>query len=243
MHSRKKIIAGDRITTENANWSFRGSVFSNFDKHIKKSVPLYQETIKIYENLSDFFLMDKSKIIDIGCSTGTFLNRIYLRHKNNKEKKIFYEGYDIVPEMIKFAKKKNKNNKIKFIAKDILKLNFKNSCIISSFYTIQFVPTSKRQTLINKIFKGLNWGGAFFMIEKVRGPDARFQDILNQLYLDYKLEQGYTDKEIISKSRSLKGILEPFSTKGNLDLLKRAGFKDITSIIKYGPFEGFLAIK
>ena len=42
------------------------------------------------------------------------------------------------------------------------------------------------------------------MYEKVRGPDARFQDILSRLYDDYKLEQGYSTDEIISKSRSLK---------------------------------------
>jgi tRNA (cmo5U34)-methyltransferase len=49
--------------------------------------------------------------------------------------------------------------------------------------------------------------------------------------------------EIINKSRSLKGTLEPFSTNGNLDMLRRAGFVDIMTVIKYVPFEGFLAIK
>ena len=235
--------AGDKIKTSRANWSFRGSVFQSFDKHINKSVPLYLETQKLYANFSDFFIMNKSKIIDIGCSTGTFLGSLYKRHKNNKEKKFTYEGYDTVPEMIKFAKKKNKNHKIKFLVKDALKVNYKETCIVSSFYTLQFISTSSRQTLVNKIFKGLNWGGAFFLIEKVRGPDARFQDYLNQVYVDYKKKKGYSDQEIISKSLSLKGVLEPFSSKGNLDMLKRAGFKDIMTIFKYGSFEGFLCIK
>ena len=47
----------------------------------------------------------------------------------------------------------------------------------------------------------------------------------------------------MAKSNSLKGVLEPFSTSGNLSLLKRAGFKDIMTVFKYGCFEGFLAIK
>ena len=46
--------------------------------------------------------MNKSKVIDIGCSTGTFLGSVYKRHQSNKEKKVVYEGYDTVPEMIKF---------------------------------------------------------------------------------------------------------------------------------------------
>ena len=236
--------SGDKILTENANWSFKGSVVKKFDGHISKSVPLYETTHELYLNLSDFFLMDKSKIIDIGCSTGTFLNKIYLRHDKNKiDKKIYYQGYDNVKEMISFAKKKNKLNRINFYNKDIEKINFSNSAIISSFYTIQFINPKKRQLIIDKIFKGLNWGGAFFMVEKVRGPDARFQDYLTHIYNDYKLAQGYSKEEIFSKSMSLKGILEPFSTKGNTDMLKRAGFKDIIIIFKYGCFEGYLAIK
>ena len=39
--------------------------------------------------------------------------------------------------------------------------------------------------------------------------------------------------EIINKSRSLKGVMNPFSTKGNYDLLERAGFKDVMTIQKY----------
>jgi tRNA (cmo5U34)-methyltransferase len=54
---------------------------------------------------------------------------------------------------------------------------------------------------------------------------------------------GYSAKEIINKTKSLKGVLEPFSTKGNLDLLKREGFVDIITVQKYMNFEGFLAIK
>jgi tRNA (cmo5U34)-methyltransferase len=49
--------------------------------------------------------------------------------------------------------------------------------------------------------------------------------------------------EVLGKQRSLKGVLEPFSTQGNIDLLKRAGFVDIMTIMKSICFEGFLAIK
>ena len=81
------------------------------------------------------------------------------------------------------------------------------------------------------------------MYEKVRANDARFQDIMTGLYTDYKLDRGYTPEEIVAKSRSLKGVLEPFSTEGNLEMLRRAGFVDIITVQKYMNFEGFLAIK
>ena len=240
---KKYSKTGDNIFKKNSNWDFKGDVYKNFDSHINKSVPLYNETHNLYLKLSDFFLQENSNILDIGCSTGTFLSKVYERHsKNNKN--LNFIGVDSVDEMIKFCKKKNKNKKnIKFINRKIEDYKLRKCCIISSFYTIQFISPKKRQELINKIFRGLNWGGAFFLIEKVRGSDARFQDILNQVYIEYKLSKGYSSTEIINKGRSLKGILEPFSTKGNVDLLKRAGFKDIITIFKYACFEGFLAIK
>ena len=203
---------------------------------------MYEETHKIYIRLSDFFLQDNSKIIDIGCSTGKYLKEVYLRHQKN-QKKIKYIGLDTVKEMIIFSRKKNKNNKINFIIKDVGKYNMDGACIISSFYTMQFISPKKRQFLFNKIYKSLNWGGAFFLVEKVRAPDARFQDIMNQVYLEHKIEKGFSSEEIIKKSRSLKSVMEPFSTKGNIDLLKRAGFKDILTVFKHTCFEGFLAIK
>ena len=52
-----------------------------------------------------------------------------------------------------------------------------------------------------------------------------------------------TTEEIINKSNSLKGVLEPYSTNENYLFLKRAGFKDFMTIFKCITFEGFLAIK
>ena len=62
-------------------------------------------------------------------------------------------------------------------------------------------------------------------------------------YTEIKINNGFSDSEIINKSRSLKGVMEPFSSNANIQLAKRAGFKDIMSVFKYINFEGFLAIK
>ena len=145
--------------------------------------------------------------------------------------------------MISWAKKKNKNRNINLLHRDIIKSDFKNAEFITSFYTIQFIHPSKRQNIFNKIYKSLNWGGGFLFFEKVRAPDARFQDMMSLIYNDFKMEQGYDANEIIQKSKSLKGILEPFSSKANFEMLKRAGFKDTMSVFKFVCFEGFLAIK
>ena len=146
--------------------------------------------------------------------------------------------------MINQAKQKCSEYKnVAFECDDIINYEFDKCDLIISYYSVQFINPKVRQYLIDNIYNSLNWGGAFILFEKVRANDARFQDIISTLYLEYKLNVGYTPDEIIAKQKSLKGVLEPFSTNGNIDLLKRAGFVDIITIMKYLPFEGFLAIK
>jgi tRNA (cmo5U34)-methyltransferase len=86
-------------------------------------------------------------------------------------------------------------------------------------------------------------GWRLFLFEKVRGVDARFHDMLNLAYLEYKSKSGYTYEEILGKMFSLKGVLEPFTTTENFKFLERAGFKDFTIVYKNLCFEGILAIK
>ena len=137
--------------------------------------------------------------------------------------------------------KKNKN--INFLCKDIIKHKFKKSNCIFSYYTLQFIPQKSRQLIVNKVYDNLEWGGGFFLFEKIRGNDARFQDYFIQTYNDFKTNNGLTDIEILNKTRSLRSVLDPFSSKGNLDLLKRSGFKDISTIAQWANFKGWLAIK
>tara|TARA_B100000795_G_C22802617_1_gene442756 strand:+ start:2828 stop:3550 length:723 start_codon:yes stop_codon:yes gene_type:complete len=236
-----KKSTGDNISAESANWKFSGKVVKNFDSHVKKSVPLYEWSHEIGLKISDFFLTEQTLCYDIGCSTGTFLKKISAR---NQKKKIEFIGIDEIKDMCVMAKKKNSNNKkIKIFNKKIQNFKFKKSSFLTSFFTIQFIHPSYRQDVFDKIYKSLRWGGGFLLFEKVRSPDARFQDMINQIYLEYKLDQNYTPDEILSKSMSLKGVMEPFSTNGNIQMMKRAGFKDITTVFKFLNFEGFLAIK
>lgn len=234
--------AGDGVECSNASWTFGGTTPQHFDSHVSKSVPHYKDGHSIVLSLSDFFVKHDSTCYELGSSIGTLTRQLALRHCSSTN----WVGIDLEPAMTLKANDHlcaPKQDNVSFITDDILTFPFAKSDLIVAYYTIQFVHPRARQLLIDRIYESLNWGGAFIMFEKVRGPDARFQDILNSLYIDYKLDQGYSADEILAKSRSLKGVLEPFSTSGNIDMLSRSGFKDITSVFKYICFEGFFCIK
>ena len=231
---------GDKIEATNANWKFSGSMVEYFETHVSKSVPLYTEGHELVAKLSDYFVKNDSLCYELGSSTGILINKLAKRHAFRDAK---FVGVEIEKDMLVKANALYQNKNLSFICADMTTMSFEKTDLIVSYYTIQFIHPKLRQELINNIYASLNWGGAFIFYEKVRANDARFQDIMTNLYTEYKLEQGYSAEEIIAKSTSLKGVLEPFSTQGNIDLLKRAGFVDILSIQKYMNFEGFLVIK
>ena len=233
--------SGDGIEAKNANWKFNGEMVEHFEEHVAKSVPLYREGHELIVKLSDYFVKDDSVCYELGSSAGTLNYKLAQRHKFRENAKFI--GVEIEQDMVKKANELYKGSNLSFICDDMNTITMEKADLIVSYYTIQFIHPKLRQQLIDKIYNTLNWGGAFIFYEKVRANDARFQDIISNLYMEYKLDQGYSAEEIIAKSKSLKGVLEPFSTQGNIDMLKRAGFIDILSVQKYMNFEGFLVIK
>ena len=233
---KKKIIIND-----GSRWTFSGNVSKLFDKHIAKSLPLYHQVRWLCLEIADHFLKDKSVVYDLGCSTGTFLKSLQLKHQ--KRKKINYIGIDIVPEMINYARKLNHAKNIKYEKKDLINAKFKKSDLIFSFYTLQFIDLKDREKIINNVYKSLNLGGAFILSEKIFSEYPKNQSMNNDIYTLWKLNQGFSKSEVIKKSQSLRGVLNPNSSKKNIELLKKSGFDNIEVITKYLNFETILAIK
>ncbi len=233
---------GQNIETGRGDWSFSGAVADTFVDHVRQSVPWYDAGHDLICGLSDYFVHKDSVCYEIGVSTGQLLRKLAEWHTHKPD--VRWVGIDPIPEMIEKARAHCDGiANVELEVGDALTWEFEKADLIVSYYTVQFVPPRQRQELINRIYERLNWGGAFILFEKVRGPDARFQDISVSLYNDFKARNGFSAEEILNKTQSLKGVLEPFSTAGNLGLLRRAGFTDIATMMKYICFEGFLAIK
>jgi tRNA (cmo5U34)-methyltransferase len=233
---------GHDIEARRAQWSFAGNVADTFVDHVRQSVPMYDAGHQLVESISDYFVRDDSVCYEIGTSTGQLLRRLAEHHAHKTGARFI--GIDPVEPMIEKAREHCAGlANVELIAGDALTHDFEKADLFVAYYCVQFVPPRHRQDLINRIYERLHWGGAFVMFEKVRGPDARFQDMSVALYNDFKARNGFNAEEILNKTSSLKGVLEPFSTEGNLGLLRRAGFTDIMSVMKWVSFEGFLAIK
>jgi tRNA (cmo5U34)-methyltransferase len=225
-----------------ASWTFDGQIVDGFVAHIRRSVPLYDAGHDLVCQIADYFVHDGSVCYELGVSTGELMRKLVERHAGKEG--VRWIGIDPVARMIAKAEEHCRGlENVNLIVGDAVTFEYEKADLIVSYYCAQFTHPKYRQDLFDRIYERLNWGGALIMFEKVRGADARFQDMLVSLYNDFKVTQGFDADEILNKTRSLRGVLEPFSREGNLGLLRRAGFTDIETVMKYLCFEGFVAIK
>jgi tRNA (cmo5U34)-methyltransferase len=232
----------DLITTLPGNWKFDEQVAQNFDSHVVKSIPLYADSQKTVVDISDWFIRNGSIVYDIGSATGETLFLLAEKHRNKNSVQLI--GIESSNPMIQEARKKCTSSNIYFLNQDVTEIrNFNHSSLITSLYTIQFLPFSERKKLFEKIYSGLLDGGAFILAEKVRAESSFFEDLWLELHWDYKARQGLSSSMIIEKAKSLRGILDPLPLSSNIKLLRSVGFGLVEVITKWCNFVTLVAVK
>jgi len=219
------------------NWSFGNGVSAIFDEHVRNSVPLYDLFQTQIASMSVYFAGNKTNVVDIGTSTGNLIQKIFL---NNKNKEINFWGIDVEESMI--ARSVEKYKDINFKVADALCFNYSNFSVITSMLTLQFMDHKKRISLLNKIHKEMNVGGALFIVEKIRVNNPEIHDIYSDLYYDFK-RNYFCDKDILDKNQSLRGIMKPLTLEQNIKMLNDAGFNNVDVFLKINNFIGIIAIK
>ena len=66
----------------------------------------------------------------------------------------------------------------------------KKSDLFLSILFFPFINLKNREKIVKQIYKSLNPGGGFILVEKIRSKDSNFEDILNQMYFDFKLRNS-----------------------------------------------------
>jgi len=208
---------------------FDFNTIENFDEHIDKSIPNYNVLIDSIKSISEYFYTKNANIYDLGCSTGKLLKSL-----NTPCNKIGYDNSSLLPENTSDCKFENVDLNEDF--------DIDNACLVYSIFTMQFINPQKREKLINRIFDGLNKGGALIICEKVYQDSGKIQEILTFSHYDYKIK-NFSTKEIISKERDLRYIMKPSTTTELNSLLNNVGFSHVTRFWQMFNFKGIIAIK
>lgn len=230
------------ITAIPGEWTFSGEVAEHFDEHVRKSTPFYDQIQSMVVDISEWFVRDGSTIFDLGSSTGETIRLFEERHRGKRG--IQLVGIDNSLPMIEKAREKCRFENVNFLYQQIAGTGeFSNADFITSIFTLQFLDLASRRRVLERIHRDLNEGGAFVLVEKVRGETSLFEDIWIELYWDMKHRSGLNSEQVLQKARSLRGVLMPLTVSENVRLLREVGFQNVDVFMKWYNWTGILAVK
>ena len=218
-----------------------------FDKHIELSIRGYSNLMEDVVSLSRYFVEDNTNIVDIGCSTGKNTQAM-MKYNSDHSPSAKYIGVEVADGFEQDLKDRTKelNNagltNVEFIMEDIRKFQFKNCNLITSIFTLQFMPKKDRKSVIENIYHGLNTGGAFIFAEKTICESAQVQDMITFNYYDYK-RKSFDTEDIMDKERTLRNIMKPLTWKQLELMVSFAGFTTVQPSWRNHSFVGAIALK
>ena len=213
-----------------------------FDSHIDMSIRGYSALLDDVVALSRYFVEGSTNVVDIGCSTGKLTQRI---HDHNKlVSDVQYVGVEIAEGFSADLEDRKKSlPDASFLhPMDIRDYSFENCSLVTSLFTLQFMPYSCRKEILQRIYDGLNTGGAFIFGEKVDTTHSRIENMMRTVYYEFK-NKSFDYEDIMKKELTLQNMLKPNSWKEIEDMLNEVGFKAIQSFWQNHLFIGAIAIK
>jgi tRNA (cmo5U34)-methyltransferase len=229
-----------------AKWEFNPDVTDAFEDMLERSIPQYEVMRQTTLNIGSQFVQANTQIVDLGCSRGSSLAPFVERFGAGNR----YVGVEMSDPMFEASTKRFENlidpSLVLIMNEDLrdgLPLRVQNASLILSVLTLQFIPIEYRQRLLSQCYSRLEDGGAFILVEKVLGEDARLEEVFTSVYYKLKKENRYTEDQIRAKRKSLEGVLVPVTAKWNEEFLHQAGFRAVDCFWRWSNFAGWIAVK
>lgn len=171
---------------------FNFETVEDFDNHISLSIPNYQGLCDIFHALSLEFMPPTGNCVDIGCSTGSFLNRLSPSIEGN------YVGVDLVD----MSSEKN----FDFQKADVCDFinTLKTVDLMICMFTLQFLGKHKRAFVVEKMSHLIESGATLLIAEKVYSNSSKLHSVFTKEHFNQK-RKVFSDTEILDKDYSLMG--------------------------------------
>jgi tRNA (cmo5U34)-methyltransferase len=101
----------------------------------------------------------------------------------------------------------------------------------------------RRDAILQKIYHGLNPGGVLILSEKVTFQDQEHDQLMIELYHNFKRANGYSDLEIAQKRTALENVLIPETLDTHRQRMKKVGFQSCDVWFQCFNFASMIAVK
>ena len=227
-----------------ATWEFDDEVTRVFDDMLQRSIPQYGTMRGLVFELGKQFVAGGGAVVDLGCSRGAALAPFVAEFADRAS----YVGVEVSPPMLAACRMRFADE----LAAGRLTLHDLDlrhgypevdAGLTLAVLTLQFLPVEERRCVVRKVHAHTRPGGAFVLVEKVRGATDDADTLLVDLYHGLKRAHGYGEDEIERKRLSLEGVLVPQPASWNEAILRDAGFVDVECFWRCLNFAGWVGIK
>ena len=222
---------------------FDSAIADVFQDMIERSVPGYGLVLQLIGVLAEKYAIPNTNVYDLGCSLGAST----LQLRRHVPSSCHVIGVDNSTAMVDRCEANLQRDhsaaSYDIRLEDLRETAFENASIVILTFTLQFIADEERQTILNRIFDGLEDGGIFLLSEKVKYENEGQQALMTELHHDFKKMQGYSDLEISQKRAALENVLVPNTEDEHLSRLTSAGFRQTAICMRCLNFSTFLGIK
>lgn len=242
MPNRDRIFDTPRSTLE--DFTFDTAVAAVFPDMLQRSIPGYHTIIHTLGQLTKRFMRPHSRAYDLGCSLGAASLAIY-HH-------LSLPGCQIIPidssvAMVAGCQRQvvasGAQHTIQVIHADLNEITIDCAALVVLNFTLQFMAPEQRLGILQRIYQGLQPGGLLLLSEKLAFTDPSRHQLLDELHLDFKRAQGYSELAISQKRTALEQVMQIDTLETHQARLRSAGFKQITLWFQYLNFGSILALK
>ena len=237
--SRDRVFA--RRLEDVRAFEFNAEVAEVFEDMIARSVPGYPLLLHLIGLYAALFVTPGSRVYDLGCSLGDATRSILAQTREIDCRLI---AVDSAAAMIARARESaTGTDRVDWRCEDIRDTKIEQASLVVLNLTLQFLPPADRQSLLERIHRGLDAGGALVLSEKILLDDPLEQQRMNELHLAFKKTMGYSDLEISQKRSALENVLVPDHESRLAERLADAGFAEVYLCFRAFNFVSYLAIK
>lgn len=224
-------------------FTFNADVVGVFPDMIRRSVPGYSTVMAMTGLLAARHARPGTRIYDLGCSLGASLQAV-AQHPETADCELV--GIDSSEAMIAGCRQSLgthlPHRDVTLVNADITDWDYSNASVCILNYTLQFVPTEKRQPLLANIRAALQPGDIVLLSEKIQLMPSAMDELMISLHHDFKRAQGYSDLEIAQKRQALDNVLIPEPLTQHKQRLTDAGFAQCDSWFQCFNFASFIAV-
>ncbi|MGL9734825.1 MAG: carboxy-S-adenosyl-L-methionine synthase CmoA [Symbiopectobacterium sp.] len=226
------------------DWTFDERVAKVFPNMVQRSVPGYSNIISMIGMLAERFAKPDTQIYDLGCSLGAATLSM---RRNIQATGCNIIAIDNSPAMIERCRRHidafRAATPVQVIEADIRDIVIENASLVVLNFTLQFLAPEERQTLLTRIYQGLNPGGALVLSEKFSFEDNKVGELLFNMHHDFKRANDYSELEISQKRNMLENVMLTDSVETHKSRLAHAGFQHSEVWFQCFNFGSLLALK